>query len=114
MPIAANCHGLWPAKIPWLAADAARMPSRKAPLTLATTVPQGNVSPTRRATKPDSQNLAVPPSTLPSATHMTPLIVFTVGLCFSPGRLLLKSSADRPATPNALAVGLPAPVGGRR
>src|ERR1700722_13882978 len=80
MPIAANCHGLRPAKIPWLAADAARMPSRKAPLTLTTTVPHGNVSPTRRATNPDSQNLAVPPSTLPRVTHMTPLIVSTACL----------------------------------
>src|ERR1700685_2990500 len=80
MPIAPNCHGLNCAKIPWLAADAARMPSRKAPLTLTTTVPQGNVSPTRRATKPDSQNLAVPPSTLPRATHMAPLIVSTACL----------------------------------
>src|ERR1700685_3052554 len=116
MPIAANCHGRPAAKTPWLAADAARMPSRKAPLTLTTTVPQGNVSPTRRATKPDSQNLAVPPSTLPSATHMTPLIVSTVGLYFSPGHVLLKSSADRSATPTttAPAVGPPSLVGRRR
>src|ERR1700723_1328275 len=116
MPIAANCHGRTAAKTPPLAADAARMPSRKAPLTLTTTVPQGNVSPTRRATKPDSQNLAVPPSTLPSVTHMTPLIVSIVGLYFSPGHVLLKSSVDRSATPttNALAVGQPSLAGGRR
>src|ERR1700722_15911329 len=75
MPIAANCHGLTSAKIPWLAADAARTPSKKAPLTLTTIVPHGNVSPTRRATKPDSQNLAAPPSTLPRATPLPPLIV---------------------------------------
>src|ERR1700722_15998737 len=80
MPIAANCHGLTSAKIPWLAADAARTPSKKAPLTLTTTVPHGNVSPTRRATKPDNQNLALPPSPLPRATHMAPLIVSTACL----------------------------------
>src|SRR5580693_7009925 len=94
MPIAANCHGFTAAKIPWLAADAARMPSRKAPLTLTTTVPQGNVSPTRRATKPDSQNLAVPPSTLPSATHITPLIVSTACLCFLSSQSPLKPCAE--------------------
>src|ERR1700724_1295739 len=94
MPIAANCHGLWPAKIPWVAADAARMPSRKAPLTLTTIVPHGNVSPTRRATKPDSQNLAVPPSTLPRATHMTPLIVSTAYLDLFSHSTLFKLNAD--------------------
>src|SRR3984957_8004386 len=93
MPIAANCHGLTSAKIPWLAADAARTPSKKAPLTLTTIVPHGNVSPTRRATKPDSQNLAVPPSTLPRATHITPLIVSTACLDFFSGYSLLKSCA---------------------
>src|ERR1700684_929140 len=96
MPIAANCHGPTPAKIPWVAADAARMPSRKAPLTLTTTVPQGNVSPTRRATKPDSQNLAVPPSTLPRATHITPLIVSTACLCCLSSQPPLKPCAEIP------------------
>src|SRR5665213_3131760 len=80
MPIAANCHGLAAAKIPWLAADAPTMPSRKAPLTLVTIVPQGNVSPTRRATNPDSQNLAIPPRTLPSETQIIPSIVSTACL----------------------------------
>src|SRR6202041_1973607 len=91
MPIAANCHGLTSAKTPWLAADAARTPSKKAPLTLTTIVPHGNVSPTRRATKPDSQNLAVPPSTLPRATHMTPLIVSTAYLDLLSNYPLLKT-----------------------
>src|ERR1700685_4037480 len=95
MPIAPNCHGLNCAKIPWLAADAARMPSRKAPLTLTTMVPHGNVSPTRRATKPDSQNLAVPPSTLPRATHMTPLIVSTACLDLLSSYSLLNLMPER-------------------
>src|SRR5580704_84764 len=93
MPIAANCHGFTAAKIPWLAADAARMPSRKAPLTLTTVVPQGNVSPTRRATKPDSQYLAVPPIMLPRATHVTPLMVSTACLDLLSGYSLLKPYA---------------------
>jgi hypothetical protein len=69
------------------------MPSKKAPLTLTTIVPHGNVSPTRRATKPDSQNLAVPPSTLPRATHITPLIVSTACLDLFSGYSLLKPCA---------------------
>jgi hypothetical protein len=54
----------------------------KAPLTLMTIVPQGNVSPTRRATKPESQNLAMPPNTLPSATQTAPSSVSTARLDF--------------------------------
>jgi hypothetical protein len=45
-----------------------------------TIVPQGNVSPTRRATNPDSQNLAIPPRTLPRETQITPSIVSTACL----------------------------------
>jgi hypothetical protein len=45
-----------------------------------TIVPQGNVSPTRRATNPDSQNRAIPPKTLPKETQITPSIVSTVCL----------------------------------
>jgi hypothetical protein len=78
--VTANCHGLTAAKAPWPAADAASTPIKNAPLTLMTIVPQGNVSPTRRATNPDSQNLAIPPKTLPRETQITPSIVSTACL----------------------------------
>ena len=45
---------------------------------------------TRRATKPESQNLAVPPSTLPSATQITPNTISTARLVLFPQCAMLE------------------------
>src|SRR5947209_16382295 len=69
-----NSQGSGDANIEVLsAAKAAKMPIRKAPLTLTDMVPQGNVSPRRRATKPDRKYRAMPPKALPIATQINPL-----------------------------------------
>jgi hypothetical protein len=94
--VTANCHGLTAAKAPWPAADAASTPIKNAPLTLMTIVPQGNVSPTRRATNPDSQNLAIPPKTLPRETQITPSIVSTACLDLLSDLLAVHQMLKRP------------------
>jgi hypothetical protein len=71
-PVTAICQSKGMAASRWTSADAAKNPIAKEPLTLTTSVPQGNVSPMVRAISPETKYRAAPPRALPAATPISP------------------------------------------